>query len=498
MPQLTKTGTTSSLSHVAICIAALFSVVGVLASPAPLAILASGLCLGLIIRLLWNADEPPILLLPALFQWSEVSTPGVSTLWKRVPLNDLSNYNLDLTPVAIYGLVAVAMLTIGLRLGSGRPKRRSFAKQLQLEAMAWQYRDLAPIAFGAIGLGYLFALIATVAGPARQFFGEIANVKYVGMFALIYWCLIRRSHRLVLAALMFFEVVSGMTGFFAEFKYSILTFLVAALAARPKLRLADIGWASTASALVLSVGIFWSAVKPSYRVFVNHGTGAMVVLEPLEDRLRFLANAALEMDGAKFSYGFDRLVARHSYIEYLALTMDRVPAVTPYENGQLTLALLQHISAPRILFPDKPPLPNDSEVTAKYTGLSLDLSGNSSISIGYLGELYVDFGPLGALVAVGFVGLLAGLAYRKIRDHGRGPVLLVAGLCMMSLLPLAYFGQAYAKTIGDAVFCTIIAFVILHAFLPLVFKSSRGAAIRTLRFQRPEIVGATGQQRMPI
>jgi hypothetical protein len=164
--------------------------------------------------------------------------------------------------------------------------------------------------------------------------------------------------------------------------------------------------------------------------------------------------------------------------------MNYVPAATPYEDGRLTLGVLQHIATPRILFPDKPPLPNDTEITARYTGLRLDSSGTSSVSIGYLGELYVDFGKFGALIAVGIMGSLAGLAYRRIRDYGNGPVLLVAGLCMMIMLPLAYFGQPYPKTVGASVFSTAIAFVILQAFLPMIVRSRRGATVRSLEFHR--------------
>jgi len=78
------------------------------------------------------------------------------------------------------------------------------------------------------------AFVSGSAGPARELFNQISNIKYIGLFAFTYWCLVRRSHLFVLAALICFEVVFGMTGFFAEFKNSLLTVVVAALAARPR------------------------------------------------------------------------------------------------------------------------------------------------------------------------------------------------------------------------------------------------------------------------
>ena len=172
----------------------------------------------------------------------------------------------------------------------------------------------------------------------------------------------------MLAVLISFEVVFGMTGFFAAFKNSLLTVVVAALAARPRLRHSDIAAVGAAGILLLGVSIFWTSVKHSYRDFVNPGPGAQVALEPLDRRLGFLMDAASKMDGPKFFDGFDQLIVRHGYIEYLALTMQNVPEFTPHENGRLTLDVLQHIAAPRFLFPDKPALPNDTEITARYTG----------------------------------------------------------------------------------------------------------------------------------
>ncbi len=467
MPEPKKVAA-SHQARAVLSIALLVSFASATISPAPLTVAASALCLALIIWLLWSRNEVPILLLPALFQWSEVATPSLSTIWKQVPLNQLFQNNADFDFATLYALAAIGILAVALRLGSGRSKYPGFAERLRVEATVWRYRDVALIAFSAIGAGYLAASISGFAGSARELFNQISNIKYVGLFVLSYWCLVRRSRMLVLAAVIAFEVVFGMTGFFAEFKDSILTFLIAALAARPKLRPADMAIVTSAGILLFGIAIFWSEVKPSYRLFVNQGSGEQVVLEPLNQRIEFLANAAGAMDAAQFSDGFDKLVARHGYIEYLALTMQSVPAVIPHENGRLTLGLLEHVTVPRFLFPDKPVLPNDTEITKRYTGVHLSINSATSISIGYLGELYVDFGLLGSLLAVAAIGGVTGFAYRMLRDHSNGPLLVVAGLCLIIALPLAYFGQAYVKTMGGWVASVIVAFAGQRFWLPRV------------------------------
>ena len=139
----------------------------------------------------------------------------------------------------------------------------------------------------------------------------------------------------------------------------------------------------------------------------------------------------------------------------------------PHENGALTFAVLRHISMPRFIFSGKAPLPRDTEITARYTVLGSIGNQNTSISIGHLGELYVDFGPIGGVLAMMIIGLLAGRVYSALRAARRPLSLLNFGLCLM-VLPLAYFGTAYAKLIGAFVFSTAIAIAFQHVVIPML------------------------------
>ncbi len=81
-----------------------------------------------------------------------------------------------------------------------------------------------------------------------------------------------------------------------------------------------------------------------------------------------------------------------------------MPDFVPHENGHLLGGSLLNIVKPRIFFPDKPETPDDSLVSAKYTGIRFDMAYNTSISIGYLGELYIDFGKIGAVIGAFAIG----------------------------------------------------------------------------------------------
>jgi hypothetical protein len=441
-----------------------------LGSPSPIAVGLSGVTLVSIIALLWREGEPPILLLPVLFQWSEVAIYPLSTIWRQVPLNELSPRGADLELSAAYGFAGITALAIGLRLGSGRGLSRSFSLRLQDEARRLRLDQVLRIGLAAIVVGYILAALANNVGPARELFRSLASVKYVGIFLIAYWSLINKRNYGLLAGVAIFEVVFGMTGFFADFKNSILTLLVAVMAARTKLRFTDFAVATLAAAFLLIVAIFWTAIKPEYRLMLNQGTGAQVVAVPLGDRIEFMSNALVNLDAHKLSDGFDQLVSRHGYIEFLALVMQNVPAALPHEGGRLTLDVISHIAMPRVLFPSKPPLPSDTLVMMKYTGLTGTWDDNTSISIGNLGEMYIDFGLIGGLATELVIGLMVSNVYRRLRNDSLCPPILAAGFCVMIVLPIAYFGTAYIKLIGAFVFTSIAAFMLQKFVAPRIMQ----------------------------
>jgi hypothetical protein len=446
----------------------LIATLGASISMAPLEVFASGLALSAIFLLLWRSSDPPVLLLPPLFQWTEVAIVPISTIWKRESLNDLSPSGSNLEVAALFGLAAIVCLAIGLRLAMGRP--RGVSQKMREEVQSIRFEPLFRVSIGLMIGGYVVAALLPFSGPAREVINHVGNLKYVGFFMLAFWCLVRRQRMEILGVVVAFEIISGMTGFFAEFKDALLALIVAALAARPKLRVNDTFVISAAATLLLFVAIFWSAVKPAYRAFVNQGTGAQVVLVPVSDRVDFLAGELAVFDGVSVSQGFDTLVARHGYIEYLARTMEFVPQGLPHENGALTVAVLKHISVPRFLNPGKPPLPSDTEVMAKYTGQANVWDSNTSISLGHLAELYVDFGHFGALLGMLVIGAMLGSVYRILISSRHTPAIMAAGLSLVAALPVAYFGTAYVKLVGAMVFASAVCILVQRVGGPFVAR----------------------------
>jgi hypothetical protein len=374
------------------------TITGVVASSSPLVVLASGIVSILILVLLWRPGEPPILLLPAFLQLSQVALKPLMTASGGSSLEDLAEFDVDLQSAALFGLAGIAALAVGLRIGAGV----ALAKDMAIDD--WPFRQVLVISLVAIVIGHAINLMAGTSGGARQVVLALAGIKWAGLFALTYAVLRQRQGLRWLIMVVVVEIALGMTGFFADFRLVLFVLVGGAIAAYERLSARSLVAIVSAAVLTLILAVFWTSGKRDYRAFLNAGTGEQVVLRPFDERPEYLTEKAAEFDGQKFAEGFENLLERVSYIDFLAATMQRVPEVIPHEGGARMGEAVWHVLTPRILFPDKPEVTSDTEVTAYYTALpsAVFATSNTSISIGYLGELYIDFGVGGAVL--GFRG----------------------------------------------------------------------------------------------
>lgn len=457
------------MARAALAVVATCTLVAAAFSPSAGAVVACGCVLCIIIVFLWRQVEPPILLLPALFQWSEVSIWPYATALRGTSLNEQSGFGADLETSTIYGLLGVLALAAGMRLGCGRVARRSsFAQRLRSDAQGRTFSEVARLAMVTIAAGYGLAATGRISGGLLQVALAFAQIKYIGIFVLCYWCLYNQRGLLTMCAVVGSDVIFGLTGFFAQFKDVILTVFIAALAARPRIQAKDAFAVGVAGLLILNLAIFWSAIKPDYRVFLNQGSGAQEVVVPVQQRLAYLVDRSMRFDGRDWSDGLDHLIDRHGYTDFLALVMANVPANREHENGRLTWQAATFFAIPRLIWPAKPPLPNDTDVMAEYTGLPDMWADNTSISIGYLGDLYIDFGWLGGLLATFGIGACVGRCYRNLSRHEATTPLISSGLCVMLILPVCYFGTAYIKLFGALAATIIAVFFVQRCALPLL------------------------------
>jgi hypothetical protein len=458
---------------------------GMVVSSSPFIVLVFGTALILIVGLLWRPGEPPVvLLLPVLLQFTEVALKPVTAALTDTPLQDLADFGSNLQPAGLFGLAGVIALALGLHIGA-----RASRASIKGVPIPWPFQRILAGALAAIVAGHAFAIVARSFGGASQIILALSQIRCAGLFVLAYSVLSIDRGRWWLTTVVGVELVLGMSGFFGDFRMVLLVLLTAAMAsAQGKLRISSIFTLALGSALMLVLAVFWSSIKIEYRDFLNKGTKEQVVLQPLDARLGFLAGKAIDFDGRQFADGLEKLSGRLSYIDFLAATMERVPDEVPHEGGALLGAAVWHIVTPRILFPDKPEVPSDTAVTAYYTGVETVLTNveATSISIGYLGELYIDFGIAGALIAVVLIGFAFGRLYRAIRDYSRLPAVINYSFCMMLAIPMSTFGMALIKLIGGFVMVAAVAMVSQRVIGPVLSptKYARGSNRVSLRRTR--------------
>jgi oligosaccharide repeat unit polymerase len=205
-------------------------------------------------------------------------------------------------------------------------------------------------------------------------------------------------------------------------------------------------------------------MKHDYRDFLNEGTSQQVVSQPLTARLGYLGTAADQFNSNEFQTGLRAFTSRESYIDVLSAVIDHVPDVVPFQNGELVGTAILNMVEPRIFFPDKPETPDDSIVATQYTGLRFDLAYNTSISIGYLGEMYIDFGKFGAAIGAFLIGLISGRMYAFLRGYTGIPLLFTYAILTMCMLLFIFFEIDLVRFMGAAL-TVFFACVILQRFI---------------------------------
>jgi hypothetical protein len=172
------------------------------------------------------------------------------------------------------------------------------------------------------------------------------------------------------------------------------------------------------------------------------------------------------VDAEELQSSADEMLTRIAYVDYLAAVLDYVPARRPFEEGRLLAATIRHILIPRFLDPEKEILESDSEITMRYTGLTVASSKEgTSIGIGYMAEGYVDFGVFGMLVLVLVFGMLWGRMFAWLVSHA-GVTMTGLAFGTALIIDASQFEVAEIKLLGGMVAKFLIFAVILRFVMP--------------------------------
>ncbi len=367
------------------------------------------------------------------FQWLQVV---VGILYygftgRRLEAMDQSDYR----PMVLLGLACLVALFGGVALGTralGQHQRGQPGKP----SNAFASNELVLLYLASLVSG---GVIEAVAWRIPQLTGPISvflNVRLLLLFLIFRRLVYPRFRWRLFSLILAVEVVLGMTGYFAGFREALIVGGLAIVERFDRHKLQH--WVAICALLFSTffLGILWNSIKGDVRSTYYDESQVASQTARLQ-RVGTLSSDWIQQDSASMTANMDQMVDRIWSIYFPALALSRVPEVLPYEDGAILWAALYHVIRPRLLFPDKDPLPSDSDKVVKYSGVWVaGADENTSVAFGYAIESYVDFGFPLMFLPIFVYGILMGMAYvwflRSIRHRelAIGFVTVVFWLCL--------------------------------------------------------------------
>jgi hypothetical protein len=367
------------------------------------------------------------------------------------------------------GLGALVALALGQRLAMHWTPRADPRPLAAEAALVSPYRVfglyVVLLVLGQVLLNYVWVFLSL-----GQAFVAVSQLRWVPLFVLGYLVFSGREGRGLLLLAVTVEVVMGFGGYFSGFKTVFFVLILAALTAR--LRLSARQWmaALVLGAAVLALSVVWTGIKEEYRTFLNQGESAQVIHVTWGERMNEVARLITALQAGDLGPALEEGMIRLAYVDYFAEALDYVPASLPHAGGAIWGGALRHVLMPRLFFPEKPVLPSDSELTMQYTGLDMASGAQgTSISLGYVGESYVDFGFAGMWLPVFLMGVLQGTIYAFFVRRTRLRV-VGYGFAIATLLPGMLFETTAVKYLGGTLYFLIAFALVAHLFAPRVVR----------------------------
>lgn len=218
---------------------------------------------------------------------------------------------------------------------------------------------------------------------------------------------------------------------------------------------------------LVMVMLAWTAIKTGHREFISQGQAAQVVHTSVSESLASLLSRTGELNLDDIGAAARALVDRVSYVRFFAMVIDRIPSTVPYERGAIWADAAIRPFTPRMFFPEKSII-DDSARTALYTGRFVPgIEEGTTVSLGYVAESYIDFGPLFMMLPLAGLGWIIGRFYRWIVNYKYSRGALGVGLASAALIQAMFLETSITKMLGGLVVTMLAATLIARWFKPL-------------------------------
>lgn len=431
---------------------------------------AAGLAATTILLLLRRVDHPPIILFCLGYQWLFIFA-GI--FYRSVyGLHPSDHQSSNLNQALLMLLVSVTVLSLGVRAGMDMVQSSHAWKGKWRRATRRNYSLNRLIVLVLLG-----ALILWIPGldPRQINFGfsqiiyRVIEFRTAFVFLLFVMAIRQRRGYLRVVIVAVVVTLPMLTSGGAGFSQTLILVFIAFVTEGRILQGTKFLWRHlflgvgvvALAACLLALAVVWNgAMKPSWRETMREGEVVSSRVGRIQQFADMTRQEVSKMDWEEGTWATAKRVSDVPMM--MAHVLSRVPGQVHHENGSLTLGAIQHVAMPRFLFPDKRNLGSDSDLVRNYAGLVVaGAESNTSIGLGYLIELYVDFGSLGMVLAAGVIGFLIGILYRAIYLVCPSQELYHGVLSAIMLQHFTSLEGSLAKIMGGL----IMAFVVLGAIM---------------------------------
>ncbi len=259
--------------------------------------------------------------------------------------------------------------------------------------------------------GFLGSAFDMMKVPGLGFvFYIAASLKFIGTYYLIFS---KHKHKVLLISIVyvFFLVSKIIIGgvFYELISWSL--FLIIFIAYDKKFRFKK-------NILLFFSGIFilfiLQTVKTEFRQYLKKNEDVDKIA--LFSEILFSKTDNSEtLFNENASSGF---IGRLNTAWVVTKIMDHIPREENFSNGKKLAVDILSAFIPRFLYPEKREISGEKykEYFFKYTGFQL--IGYTTVSLSLLGDMYINFGTIGGIIALFFIGKLLNLFYKKIYIRG--------------------------------------------------------------------------------
>lgn len=416
--------------------------------------------------LLWRRNDASVLCVSFIFGWLGAAISIFYANWFNTDVSQVAPFASDMNTAIALSLCGMLALAAGMRAGMGPQELRN-AVSAQETALNVSTQTWFKTYLGGLALSFAAQSVTWFVPGLSQLFIGLASLKWAFYFVLAYASFVRRSTSYLTVAFAI-EFLLGIGSFFSDFKTVFLVTMIAFAATGARLSLRTASVLGLLASAVLGLGVVWTAVKGEYRAFLASGSGTQAVQESYASGLVKLSELVSALDGQSLANGLDNLVQRLSYVEFFGAALLYVPRLEPHSEGAILIDAVMRPFTPRILFPGKAVI-DDSQRTNQYTGGLAGEYGDTSISLGYAAESYIDFGMIGMFPALLAIGFVYGSLNRWLLRLGRCSSLWGNGLATATLIHVATLDNSFTKIFGGLVATAISAWLLTRYGLPRAF-----------------------------